>query len=136
MNPSALVTSLLVLTLALAPGCSHVAVVSTDPPGADVALDGVSLGQTDPEVEVASTYGLPGDYQLEVARQGYKPKTLALRRTYHADVSLLWLLAGFVPYIFTARLDDRYDIELMADIPEDVRPSSSADGPARALAHR
>jgi tRNA A-37 threonylcarbamoyl transferase component Bud32 len=48
--------------------------IETDPPGADVALDGVSAGQS----PVALTSVRPGVHMVRVARDGYAPAGLTL----------------------------------------------------------
>ena len=100
--------------LLLGPGCAYRSHFNTTPDGATVTFEGQSMGAT-PGVVIPSRSGLPTDYVVRVSRPGYKDQTVVLERAYHADASLLWLIFGFIPYFFTARLEDHYHISLVPE---------------------
>ena len=107
---------LLLLTpiLLVGPGCAYRSQFNTSPEGADVYFEGQNMGQT-PGVVIPSRSGVPTDYVVRISKPGYKDMTVVLQRDYHADASLLWLIFGFIPYFFTARLEDYYSYSLVPE---------------------
>lgn len=90
--------------------CQHQTRITTSPSGARVYLDGIEIPaqvQGGREVTLPSRHGWIRQHLLRVEAPGYQPVSLVLERRYHADGSLLWLLPGVIPYLFTARLPDR-----------------------------
>ncbi len=81
----------------------------TDPPGASIAT-GDGLVVRGEQLEAAS--GLPSSHVVRVSAPGFEPADFEVRLGYRADPSLLLLLAGIVPYFFSARLDDAYRFSL------------------------
>jgi hypothetical protein len=102
----------LVLLLGWAMGCRHTVRIVTEPAGAEVWVNFVRVGRS-PVIWEART-GLPELARVKVALEGYEPqRDLALEKDYHADMSLLWLLPGGVPYLFTARFDEEMRVQLL-----------------------
>jgi hypothetical protein len=121
------VIALLVFSLVLGPGCATKTQITTDPGGVEVVLDGQSIGQSTEQglLTLERSWGaFPSEHTLTLAREKYKSRTVQLQSSYHADASLLWLLAGIVPYFFSARFEHEYHFELDPDISEGVRPIS------------
>lgn len=109
--------TLLALLAALAIGCRQTTVIRTLPEGADVFVNSVRLEQKSP-ADFQSRAGFPDTARIKVDLEGYKPlRDVPLEKSYRADLSLLWLLPGIIPYFFTARFDDEVTLELEAEEP-------------------
>lgn len=104
------------LALALLVGCQTSTVIKTRPAGGEVFVNLVRVGKT-PATWTART-GLPDTARVRVSLEGYQTvRDVPLEKRYHADLSLLWLIPGIIPYFFTARFDDELVIPL-----EPVKP--------------
>ena len=98
------------MVMILASGCAHSVRINTEPEGADVSVNGVYLGKS-PVIHHERS-GFPKNYFVKVEKDGFKKMDTALQATYKADVSLLLLLPGIIPYFFTADLEDTYNFHL------------------------
>lgn len=108
--------------LIFAGGCAHSARITTDPEGADIYVKGFPIGQS--PVHYKTRSGLPETYYLKIEKPGYRTiKDAVIESTYRADVSLLLLLPGIIPYFFSARLEDQYVFHL---VPERAEEAASA----------
>lgn len=113
-----------VLAVALS-ACSHTSMINTEPEDAEVYINGVPVGRT-PTV-YKSHSGTPETYYLKIEKPGYQTlKNVTIERRYRADLSLVLLVLAFVPYFFSARLEDQYVFHL---IPEGGQPIGTS-GPA------
>lgn len=96
----ALARSAACLLLALGAGCTwfksnQEVLITTDPPGAHVFLDGHDTGETTPHAfRIAGNFG--SDHELELRRVGYRPEK---RRLYqHTDLyTSRWIDGGGPP---------------------------------------
>jgi len=53
--------------------------------------------------------GPPSSLNIKLQKEGYKPRHAKIRSHYKADLSLLWLIPGIVPYfVGTAEYKDQY----------------------------
>ena len=86
----------------------------TEPEGALLLVNGMSQGDT--PAQYKSRSGFPESYYIEIHKEGYKKQSFAISSAYRADISLLLLIPGILPYFFSARLEDDYNFQL---IPED-----------------
>lgn len=93
-------TASILLLAAIAGGCTwfkrnHEVLVTSDPPGAHIFLDGHDTGETTPYAfDIAGNFGT--DHDLELRRQGYRPERRVLyqhTRTYMSR----WLDGGGPP---------------------------------------
>ncbi|MGE0707365.1 MAG: PEGA domain-containing protein [Planctomycetota bacterium] len=111
----------LALTATLLGGCAHSVRFISEPEGADVYVDNIYVGQTPTVWQTRS--GLPDTAYVRVEKEGFEPvKNAMIDKAYRADVHLLWLIPGFVPYfIGTARYEDDYVFRLKPT--EEVRRS-------------
>ena len=101
---------LTVIALILASGCAHSVRINTEPEGADVSVNGVYLGKS-PVIHNERS-GFPKSYFVKIEKDGFKKMDTALVSTYKADITLLLLIPGIVPYFFTADLEDTYNFHL------------------------
>lgn len=92
-------------------GCLQTSRINTDPPGAQVTLNGAPLGET--PVYYNTRAGIPKSYFMEIERPGCKKVETKLESTYRADLSLALLIPGIIPYFFSARLEDDYKYSLL-----------------------
>ena len=97
--------------LFLIQGCLQTSRINTDPPGAQITLNGAPLGET--PVYYNSRAGIPKTYFLEIDRAGCKKVETKLESAYRADISLGLLIPGIIPYFFSARLEDDYKFTLL-----------------------
>ena len=91
--------------------CSHTTRFVTEPQGARIYVNGVSRGETPAFFESRS--GTPTTYHLKITAEGYETIETPVSSAYRADLSLLLLLPGIVPYFFSARLEDSYTFPLV-----------------------
>ena len=102
----------LVVLAALVIGCRQTTTIRTVPEGADVFVNSVRLQDKSP-APFESRTGFPSTARIKVDLDGYKPlRDVPLEKSYRADLSLLWLIPGIIPYFFTARFDDEITLEL------------------------
>lgn len=102
---------LLFLCIFLLEGCLQTTRINTDPPGAQITLNGAPLGET--PVYYNTRAGIPKTYFLEIEKRGCKKVETKLESAYRADISLGLLIPGIVPYFFSARLEDDYKYSLL-----------------------
>jgi len=92
-------------------GCSYNVNIISEPEGAKCYIQGMYVGET-PTVYRARS-GTPKNVMLKLKKPGYKELNTVLDSTYKADISLLWLLPGLIPYfVGTATFEDHYRFEL------------------------
>ncbi|WP_447968451.1 PEGA domain-containing protein [Nitrospira sp. M1] len=103
--------ALVLIGLLFIQGCLQTSRINTDPPGAQVTLNGAPLGET--PVYHNTRAGIPKTYFLEIERPGCKKVETKLESAYRADLSLALLIPGIVPYFFSARLEDDYKYTLL-----------------------
>jgi hypothetical protein len=101
------------LAALLLAGCTHVTTIRTEPQGALIYVNGVRLGSSPVEWETRS--GFPGSAFAKAEKEGFVPaRDVPIEKSYRADLSLLLLLPGILPYFFTARFEDEVVIHLEA----------------------
>jgi hypothetical protein len=103
--------ALLGLTLLL--GCRQTSLIQITPSDATVTMNGIPLSGDPPIYESRS--GIPDTYFLKIEQEGYKAINAQLSSSYRADLSLLLLLAGIIPYFFSARLEDQYTFTMIPE---------------------
>ena len=103
--PSAVLASIFFMS------CSHTTRFVTEPQGARIYVNDVSRGETPTFFESRS--GTPTTYHVKITAPGYETIETPVRSAYRADLSLLLLLPGIVPYFFSARLEDSYTFPLV-----------------------
>lgn len=102
---------LLALAIVTTPACTQTTRIITEPEGAEVKVDGLYLGQG--PVTFISRSGFPDQAYVEITKEGYEPvKNGVIKKSYRADLSLLLLLPGIIPYFFSARFEDDYRFAL------------------------
>lgn len=107
----------LAVSVVLTPACAQSSRIITEPEGAEVEIDNIYIGQS--PVTWTSRSGLPDQAYIKITKEGYEPvKNGILKKTYRADLSLLLLLAGIVPYFFSARFEDDYRFALKSTQPK------------------
>ncbi len=124
---------LLALAIVTTPACTQTTRIITEPEGAEVKVDGLYLGQG--PVTFLSRSGFPDQAYVEITMPGYEPvKNGVIRKSYRADLSLLLLLPGIVPYFFSARFEDDYRFTLrpLAGTTPPPRSGGAATEPAPA----
>ncbi len=104
------ICSLLLIILFLAEGCVQVSKITTEPEGAVISINGAPLGNT--PIFYSSRSGIPKGYFVTIEKPGYQKVETKLESSYRADVSLLLLLPGLIPYVFSSRLEDEYKFTL------------------------
>ncbi len=134
----------LVLPLALAVGCAHQAVVASDPPGAEVYVNGEKVGVTPVSIEDAP--GWSREYEITLRKEGYEPKQVTLEQDVWNTPALAAAglcgacSCGLAAIYFLPRsrtLEDRYGYALKRKTPlpplEEAPPSAPptpSDAPA------
>lgn len=116
MNPSRIHTTGIALALLASlavTSCSHTTRFVTEPEGARVYVNGVSKGKAPTFFESRS--GLSTTYHVKIVMPGYETIETPITSNYRADLSLLLLLPGIVPYFFSARLEDSYNFPLVSE---------------------
>jgi hypothetical protein len=87
--------------------CAHSSRITSDPEGADVYINNIFIGQT--PTNYRSRSSLPEPAYVRIEKKGFKPiKNAVIEKALRADVSLLLLLPGIIPYFFSARFEDNY----------------------------
>jgi len=107
------ITFFLILTLffSLVIGCSYNVAIMTNPEGAKVYVQGMYIGKSPATYRDRS--GTPKTYMLKITKPGHKEINTVIDRNYKADISLLWLIPGIIPYfVGTAELEETYNFEL------------------------
>ena len=103
----------LALLVSFVIGCSHTTRITTEPEGARVYVNGVSPGQAPTMYQSRS--GIPATYHVKITMPGYENIETMISSSYRADLSLLLLIPGIVPYFFSARLEDSYTFPLVSE---------------------
>ncbi len=115
------------LALLSSSGCVQSSVITSDPEGAEVWVQGEYLGMT--PATYRSRSGLPQRFSIRLEKPGYEPvRAAGIEKLYMADISLLALLPGIVPYFFTARLEEGYEFKLRP-VPGTIIPTGPRDSP-------
>ena len=97
--------------LSLGAGCAYNSQIMTNPEGAKVYVQGMYIGQSPTTYRDRS--GTPKSYMLKISKPGYKEINTVIDRSFKADISLLWLIPGIIPYfVGTATLEQTYNFEL------------------------
>lgn len=93
------------------PACAQTSRIISEPEGAEVEIDNIYIGTT--PCNYISRSGLPDQAYIKLSKEGYEPvKNGIIHKAYRADISLLLLIAVFVPYFFSARFEDTYNFAL------------------------
>ncbi|GJL56758.1 MAG: hypothetical protein NPIRA02_38900 [Nitrospirales bacterium] len=109
-HTSGMIACLLVCLL-FTQGCLQTSRINTDPPGAQITINGAPFGET--PIYYNTRSGIPKTYFLEIERPGCRKVETKLESAYRADISLALLIPGIVPYFFSARLEDDYKYTLL-----------------------
>ncbi len=107
------IIALLLMVLFQLEGCVQMSKISTVPEGAQVLINGAPLGSS--PIFYSSRSGVPKTYFLTIEKPGYQRVDTKLESAYRADATLLFLLPGLIPYVFTARLEDEYMFSLQPE---------------------
>jgi len=92
-------------------GCSYNVNIVSEPEAAKCYVQGMYVGQT-PTVYRARS-GTPKTVMLKLTKPGYKDVNTVLESNYKADINLLWLIPGLIPYfVGTAMFEDHYRFEM------------------------
>jgi len=92
-------------------GCSYNVNIISEPEGAKCYVQGMYIGTT-PTIYRARS-GTPQTIMLKLTKPGYKDVNTVLDSRYKADITLLWLLPGLIPYfVGTATYEDHYKFEM------------------------
>ena len=92
-------------------GCSYNVAIMSNPEGAKVYVQGMYIGKSPATYRDRS--GTPKSYMLKISKPGYKEINTVIDSNYKADISLLWLIPGIIPYfVGTATLEETYNYEL------------------------
>ena len=105
------ILALVLFVVFLFEGCVQVSRIKTNPKGARISINGAPIGES--PVYYNTRSGIPKTYFLEVEKPGYKTFETKLESSYRADISLLLLLPGIIPYFFSARIEDEYKFILI-----------------------
>lgn len=105
--------ALLLIVLFHIEGCVQMSKISTVPEGAQISINGAPLGKS--PIFYSSRSGVPKNYFLTIEKEGYQQVDTKLESVYRADATLLFLLPGLIPYVFTARLEDEYTFSLQPE---------------------
>lgn len=105
------VVAFLFFIMVLFEGCLQTTRITTEPEGAQITINGAPLGKS--PIYYSNRSGVSKTYFLSIEKPGYQKVDLKLDSSYRADATLLFLLPGLVPYIFTARLEDEYLFSLV-----------------------
>ena len=102
----------IVVMIVLLGACSFSTRINTEPEGADVYINNIYVGKTPTLYKYRS--GFPETTYLEVKKPGYTEiRNGTIEKTYRADIQLLWLIPGIIPYfVGTARYEDDYVFHL------------------------
>ena len=106
------VSFVVLVAFAICTSCAHTTQILTEPEGARVTVNGAPAGDT-PTI-YSSRSGFPRTYYVKIQKEGYENVELTLDSTYQADLSLLLLIPGIIPYFFSARLEKQYTYPLVA----------------------
>jgi hypothetical protein len=87
--------------------------ISTAPEGAKISINGAPLGNS--PIFYSSRSGVPQNYFLTIEKSGYQKVDTTIESAYRADTSLLLLIPGLIPYVFSARLEDEYRFSLQPE---------------------
>lgn len=101
-----LLVTMLVLLLGLS-ACSHTCMIKSIPEGAKVWVNDHYRGET--PVTYTTRSGTPEALYARIEKEGYKTQNVTIEKSYRADLSLLLLIPGIIPYFFSARLEDNYE---------------------------
>ena len=102
--------SFIVIMTFIITGCSHTALITTNPSGAKVTIESNTLGLS--PVSFNDTSGFPKVFFVKINKRGYKEINVPIKQAYKGDVTLLWLIPGIFPYFLTATLNDAYNFNL------------------------
>lgn len=91
-------------------GCKHHSQIEIQAPGAAIEALDTAIQIQGNTVEARS--GFPESHPIRVSAPGYQTREVILQKAYRADLSLVLILFGVIPYFFTARLEDRYIVQL------------------------
>ena len=100
--------ALLLAIIFLLGGCAQTVRINTEPEGADVYVNNIFVGQSPTQYRTRT--GTPDTAYVRLEKRGYQEvKNATIDRQYRADVSLLWLIPGIIPYfIAAAAYEDDY----------------------------
>lgn len=89
-------------------GCAQTVRLNTEPEGADVYVNNIFVGKSPTQYRART--GTPDTAYVRVEKPGYdQVRNATIDKTYRADISLLWLLPGIIPYFIAgAQYEDDY----------------------------
>jgi hypothetical protein len=117
----------LAVSVLFTPACPTTTRIITEPEGAEVTIDGLYIGKS-PETLFLSRSGFPDQSYITIECAGYETiKNGIIKKSYRADLSLLLLLAGIVPYFFSARYEDDYRFALRPKAGTVVPPTENGE---------
>ena len=100
-----------ILVAGMTAGCAHNVKINSSPPGAACHVKDMYIGKT-PAIYRAHS-GVPSSIDVKLSMDGYKTINTKIRSHYNADLSLLWLIPGIVPYfVGTAEYNNQYTYKL------------------------
>ena len=105
--------ALLLIVLFHVQGCVQMSKISTVLEGAHISINGALFGNS--PIFYSSRSGIAKNYFLTIEKPGYQKVDTKLESAYRADATLLFLLPGLIPYVFTARLEDEYTFSLQPE---------------------
>ncbi len=89
-------------------GCAQTVRLNTEPEGADVFVNNIFVGKSPTQYRTRT--GTPDTAYVRIAKPGYEEvRNATIDKIYRADISLLWLLPGIIPYFIAgAQYEDDY----------------------------
>ena len=91
--------------------CTQTSRITTKPEGAKIWINNTYFGQT--PITYSTRSGTPQTLYVKITKKGFKTQEgIMIDKVYKADLSLLLLIPGIIPYFFSARLEDQYEFVL------------------------
>ena len=89
--------TLLLAASVLLTGCAQTVRLNTEPEGADIYVNNIYVGKSPTTYRARS--GTPDTAYVRIEKPGYVAvRNATIDKTYRADISLLWLIPGIIPY--------------------------------------
>lgn len=101
-------TALLLLAIFVLGGCAQTVRLNTEPEGAKVYVNNIFIGES--PTQYRTTTGTPDTAYVRIEKRGFKDvKNATIDRQYRANIMLLWLIPGIIPYFVAgATYEDDY----------------------------
>jgi hypothetical protein len=82
-------------------GCAQTVRINTEPEGADIYVNNNFIGKS--PAQFRATTGTPETAYVRLVKPGYvEVKNATMDKAYRANISLLWLIPGILPYFIAA----------------------------------